>query len=47
MLPVWIGGQEATSILIAIEGQQAPRPLSHDLITTLFGAVGAKIAGWT
>ena len=43
MLPVWIGGQEATSILIAVEGQQAPRPLSHDLITTLFAAVGAKV----
>ena len=40
VLPVWIGGQEATSILIAVEGQQAPRPLSHDLITTLFGALG-------
>ena len=43
VLPVWIGAQEATSILIAMEGQQAPRPLSHDLITTLFGAVGAVI----
>ena len=43
MLPVWIGGQEATSILIAVEGQQAPRPLSHDLITTLFAAVGARV----
>ena len=43
VLPVWIGGQEATSILIAVEGQQAPRPLSHDLITTLFAAVGARV----
>lgn len=43
VLPIWIGGQEATSILIAIEGEHAPRPLSHDLITTLFGAVGAKV----
>ncbi len=43
VLPVWIGAQEATSILIAVEGQQAPRPLSHDLITTLFGALGARV----
>lgn len=43
VLPVWIGAQEATSILIAVEGQHAPRPLSHDLITTLFGTVGAKV----
>ncbi|WP_173923041.1 bifunctional nuclease family protein [Agromyces sp. Marseille-P2726] len=43
VLPVWIGAQEATSILIAVEGQHAPRPLSHDLITTLFGTLGAKV----
>ncbi|WP_350347715.1 bifunctional nuclease family protein [Agromyces sp. G08B096] len=43
ILPIWIGAQEATSILIAIQGEQAPRPLSHDLITTLFGAVGATL----
>ena len=43
VLPIWIGAQEATSILIAVEGEHAPRPLSHDLITTLFGAVGAKV----
>jgi uncharacterized protein len=43
LLPIWIGAQEATSILIAVQGEQAPRPLSHDLITTLFGTVGARI----
>ncbi|MFB6610272.1 bifunctional nuclease family protein [Agromyces sp. NPDC056379] len=43
VLPVWIGPQEATSILIALEGRQAPRPLSHDLIVTLFSAVGAEL----
>ena len=43
VLPIWVGAQEATSILIAIQGEQAPRPLSHDLITTLFGTLGARI----
>ena len=43
VLPIWIGAQEATSILIAVQGEQAPRPLSHDLITTLFGTVGARL----
>ncbi|WP_157008856.1 bifunctional nuclease family protein [Agromyces laixinhei] len=43
LLPVWIGAQEATSILLAVEGREAPRPLSHDLITTLFGALGARV----
>ncbi|MFB9311050.1 hypothetical protein BJY17_003132 [Agromyces hippuratus] len=43
VLPVWIGPQEATSILIALEGRRPPRPLSHDLIATLFAAVGAEL----
>ncbi|GAA1781360.1 bifunctional nuclease family protein [Agromyces lapidis] len=43
VLPIWIGAQEATSILIALEGERAPRPLSHDLITTLFATVDARI----
>lgn len=43
VLPIWIGAQEATSILVALEGERPPRPLSHDLITTLFAAVGSRI----
>ena len=43
MLPIWIGSQEATSILIAVEGAEAPRPLAHDLMKTLIEAVGATV----
>lgn len=43
VLPVWIGQQEATSILVAIEGEEMPRPLTHDLVTTLFTSVGSTI----
>ncbi|MET0480427.1 MAG: bifunctional nuclease family protein [Mycetocola sp.] len=43
MLPIWIGAQEATSILIAVEGAEAPRPLSHDLMKTLLETVGATV----
>ena len=43
VLPIWIGAQEATSILIAIEGGEAPRPLSHDLMKTLLETVGADV----
>jgi bifunctional DNase/RNase len=35
MLPIWIGGQEATSILMAVEGTPPPRPLTHDLMRTM------------
>ncbi|GAA4369508.1 bifunctional nuclease family protein [Agromyces bauzanensis] len=43
VLPIWIGSQEATSILIAIQGEQAPRPLTHDLMKTLLDTVGARV----
>jgi bifunctional DNase/RNase len=43
MLPIWIGAQEATSIFIAVEGEQAPRPLAHDLMKTLLETVGAEV----
>ncbi len=43
VLPIWIGSQEATSILIAVEGAQAPRPLAHDLIRSLLATLGAVV----
>ncbi len=43
MLPIWIGPQEATSIFIAIEGAEAPRPLAHDLMKSLLEAVDAQV----
>ncbi|QIG39877.1 bifunctional nuclease family protein [Microbacterium sp. 4R-513] len=43
ILPIWIGQQEATSILIAIEGAEVPRPLAHDLMRGLLDAVGAEV----
>ena len=47
VLPIWIGAQEATSILIAIQGEQPPRPLSHDLMKLLLDAVGNFSIGET
>lgn len=44
LLPIWIGPQEATSILIAIEGAEMPRPLAHDLMRTLLDTLGAEVA---
>ena len=43
VLPIWIGEQEATSILIAIEGAHVPRPLAHDLMRNLVEAVDAEV----
>jgi len=43
ILPIWIGAQEATSILVAVEGADVPRPLAHDLMRSLLDVVGASV----
>ncbi len=32
MLPIWIGHAEATAILLALQGVEPPRPMTHDLL---------------
>lgn len=34
-LPIWIGAPEAAAIAVALEGQAASRPMTHDLLATL------------
>ena len=43
LVPIWVGEQEATSISIAVNGEEAARPLSHDLMQRLLDAVGATV----
>ena len=40
VLPIWIGHPEATAILIAMEGIEPPRPMTHDLLLGIMGAAG-------
>lgn len=42
-LLIWIGEPEANAILMALEGIQAPRPLTHDLAVLLLGKLDAQI----
>jgi len=42
-LPVYIGTAEAQSILLVLNGQDLPRPMTHDLLVNLLGAVGAGL----
>jgi len=35
LLPIWIGHPEATAILLALEGVETPRPMTHDLMLSL------------
>ncbi|MBW4040972.1 MAG: bifunctional nuclease family protein [Acidobacteria bacterium] len=43
LVPIWVGEQEAASISIAVSGEEAPRPLSHDLMKRLLDTVGATV----
>ncbi|MDE0546037.1 bifunctional nuclease family protein [Microbacterium sp. C7(2022)] len=43
ILPIWIGAQEATSILVAVEGADTPRPLAHDLMRSMLVSLGAVV----
>lgn len=43
VLPILIGGPEASAIHSALEGIVPPRPLTHDLAVTVFEALGATL----
>lgn len=39
-LPIWIGAAEAAAIANALEGVEPPRPMTHDLLTSVLDAFG-------
>jgi len=42
-LPIWIGHQEAAAILMKLQGTDLPRPMTHDLMTSILGELSAEI----
>src|SRR5689334_16787429 len=42
-LPIWIGAVEATAIAFAQQGVVPPRPLTHDLMKDVIGALEAGL----
>jgi uncharacterized protein len=42
-LPIWIGAAEASAIAFQQQGVQAARPLTHDLMKDIIGALGARL----
>ena len=42
-LPIWVGAVEATSIAFAQQGVQPPRPLTHDLLKDILGALNIGV----
>ncbi len=43
VLPIFIGGPEATAIAFALEEVETPRPMTHDLMKDLLDEVGALV----
>ena len=42
-LPIWIGIYEANAIALKITGITPERPITHDLMTNIFGDLGARM----
>lgn len=43
-LPIWIGPAEADAIAVKLQEHQVPRPLTHDLLGNIIGALGAAVS---
>lgn len=43
VLPIFVGGPEATSIAVALSGQSLPRPLTHDVMASLVQSLDAHV----
>ncbi|MFC2007158.1 bifunctional nuclease family protein [Chloroflexota bacterium] len=42
-LPIWIGPAEADAIAVKLQGVNVPRPLTHDLLSSVIDTLGATI----
>jgi bifunctional DNase/RNase len=44
VLPIFVGGNEAHSIALVLNGQPTPRPMTHDLMRTVLENLGWRVA---
>ena len=42
-LPIWIGPAEADAIAVKLQDISVPRPLTHDLLTSIIDSLGATV----
>ncbi len=42
-LPIWIGPAEAEAIAVKLQGMSVPRPLTHDLLSSVIDKLGATV----
>lgn len=43
LLPIWIGHAEASAILLGLQGEEPPRPMTHDLIVGMLESLETYI----
>ena len=43
VLPIWIGANEAGAIAVELEGQELPRPMTHDLLKLVIEQLDASV----
>ena len=43
-LPIWIGPSEANAIAMRLQGLSAERPLTHDLLVSILGALNSSVS---
>ena len=43
LLPIFIGGPEATAIALAMDDVETPRPMTHDLFKSVLDALSVKV----
>jgi len=43
LVPIWIGHAEASAILLALQGMEPPRPMTHDLLKGVLDSVETSL----
>ncbi len=43
-LPIWIGHPEAAAILMKLQGADTPRPMTHDLMASVFDDLEVEVS---
>jgi bifunctional DNase/RNase len=43
IIPIWIGAFEAQAIALELQGTEAPRPMTHDLLSSVIGQMGGSV----
>lgn len=43
LIPIWIGVNEGNAIGLKLQGEELPRPMTHDLMASVLSQLGAKV----